>query len=188
MGAAAKLPMDAIAVHAPAVLHLTFPAGTTLFRIDARADPVYAKNGSMQVLPFDHPPTSEQLHFDQLRWVFGAPKSWRQRSILGWSLAIKSSCSFWIGGDEALYFFDPLNLLPVDVRAFWGLRNALPIAESTIGDKFPSDLKFAPWFGNSLIFREYASPPMLANAERLAKQISATVEARDALLDVPRTW
>ena len=94
MGAAAKLPLDAIAVRAPAVLHLAFPAGTTAFRIQARADPVYAKNGSMQAVPFDHPPSADQLHFDVMRYLIGAPKSTRQRIILGVDVQVRDpQCS-----------------------------------------------------------------------------------------------
>ncbi len=81
VAAAAALPHDSVAVHAPAVLHIVFPPGTTGFRVEARADPVYAKDGSMQAVPMTHAPSGEELHFASLRWVFGAPASARRKAL-----------------------------------------------------------------------------------------------------------
>ncbi len=184
MGAAAALPMDAIAVHAPAVLHLAFPAGTTNFRIDARADPVYAKNGSMQVVPFDHPPTEDQLHFVFMRWIFGAPKSWRQKHLMDDAMRIGSALGNVNSGfDVENTFDDPVNLLPSDVRDHWGLRSSHLTPESAYGDNFPYSWPaiYAMYRGTSTLLTKYATDAMRKAMAHLVDQMRGTIEARDDL-------
>ena len=116
MGPKAGLPADSIAVHAPAVLHLKIPAGTTGLRVDARADPDYAKNGSMQVEPLNHPPSGETLHFVPMRYVFGATGSSRYLTHLSSATEIYfnvRAISQAINGRE----FN--SLLPTEVLARW---------------------------------------------------------------------
>jgi hypothetical protein len=191
MGPAAKLPLDAIAVHAPAVLHLTFPAGTTAFRVDARADPVYAKNGSMQTLPFSRPPTDDETHFAIVRYVFGAPGSSRQRAIMA-----ASEVCYDLGWSEVC---DPWNLLPKSIRGKWanlhdksiagdwgddnGVLGSPPPSESEYGSGFPHG--WPPidhfWKGTSTFLLPYASDQEKKHLSHLIDLMLACSEARDTL-------
>jgi hypothetical protein len=192
MGPSAGLPLDSIAVHAPAVLHLTFPAGTTAFRVDARADPVYAKNGSMQAVPFMHPPTDDDLHFAVVRYIFGAPGSSRQHDIMAASeLLYHLNCADPI--------VDPWNLLPPALRGRWGnlhdksipgewtaaigTLGSPPPLESVYGANFPHGWpgEDALWKGTSTFLLAGATDAEQKGLAHLTDKLFATIEARDTL-------
>jgi mono/diheme cytochrome c family protein len=191
-GPAAGLAMDSIAVHAPAVLHLTFPAGTTAFRVDARADPVYAKNGSMQAVPLLHPPSDDELHFAILRYVFGAPGSKRQKDMYN-----ASDVVYGLGGAEVA---DPWNLLPPTARSRWANLHDKSIAVDWGGDS--CSLKQPPppesnygvggyphgypgddhvWKGTSTLLLDGATDQERKTLAHIIDQLVATQEARDDL-------
>ncbi len=192
MGPAAGLPMDSIAVHAPAVLHLTFPAGTTAFRVDARADPVYAKNGSMQAVPLLHPPSDDELHFAILRYVFGAPGSKRQKAIYD-----ASDIAYGLGHSEVA---DPWNLLPPTARSRWANLHDKSIAVDWGGDTCslkqppPPESKYGVggyphgypgddhvWKGTSTLLLDGATDQERKALAHIIDQLVATQEARDDL-------
>jgi hypothetical protein len=184
-GPAAGLAMDSIAVQAPAVLHLILPAGTTGMRIDARADPTYAKNGSMQVVPLDHMPTEDQLHFVVMRNVIGAPKSRRVRDLLNAQIEMDSKIrAISIAVNYRLF----PSLLPEEVIKRW---------------KIPADPGhgqphvYTPWLINGVrqlpIMWDESDATMLAylpdrdkslvGMQRLKDELRGTIEARDILAE-----
>ncbi len=196
MGAAAQLPAESICVHAPAVLHLRFPPGTTDFRVDARADPRYARDGSMQVVPFDRPPTDDELHFVCNRYVIAAgsqynpdrkladargPSSSRQRTLEDLTSAFDNFVS------ES---YPPRNsnaLMPADVRARWHIGIGPPMPEDFRAG-YPGLLQKRRGFDQPYLWQptlamvdRYATPEELASRERIKIELSGTIEARDAL-------
>ncbi len=191
IGHAAVLPDDSIAVHAPAVLHVTFPPGTTHFRIDARADPVYAKNGSMQVVPYLRPPSEDELHFARVRYVFGAPGSKRQRAIMDAS-ELTQMLGPWPMADA-------WNLLPRQLKNLWGnlhdksisadwgenyaVLRSPPTPESVFGAGFPrgwpGEDRF--WRGSSTFLLAGATDGQRKQVSHIIDKMLATLDARDTL-------
>ena len=173
----AALPADSIAVHAPAVLHITFPDGTTSFRIDALADPVNAKDGSMQPAPLDHPPSEDELHFVMFRFVFGAPGSKRQAKLNKWSVdfgnKINSGCGYIPRENGCEAYLAP------EVLAHWGITVKAPMPD----EAYRSDAMFYlnPLHQTASSILRYAAAQDIAVFTHLREQLSGTVEARDAL-------
>ncbi len=179
MGAAVQgSPRYSIAVRAPAFLHLTLPAGTTGLRIDARADPLYAKNGSMQVAPMLHPPTGQELHFLPMRYVFGAPKSRRQKALEGIGSEMYSRLR---NVSMAINYRDFASLLPPEVRQHWRITSkglVAPKVYAVLGDQIPT-----VWNESDEAIRSFALPEERKVLDRLADDLRGSIELRDDLAD-----
>jgi hypothetical protein len=176
--ATGPLPADSVSVHAPAVLHVTFPADTTYFTVQARADPL-CKDGSMIAAVLDHPPSAEQRHAVAHHQPYGVPGSARVKKLQAWSATMYGLTAITAGEVP----FD--ECMPPEVRQRWSPPKPAqrPARADATAARPPAIGSFRMIADSEDAYLALATPADLHRREHLADFMRGTIEARDVLVD-----
>jgi hypothetical protein len=178
---APALPADSVEVQAPAVIHIVFPAGTTAFRVDAHADPQFAKSGTMQAAPFDREPTAEELRYVPNRWLFSAPPQTRPDQYAKWFAEIRTRYEAGSGGIPP----ESYALLPAEVGQYWNLHAPKEPEEKDFSNPKATNSwghPLGPWYFTNEVLLSYTSTADRDRLDKISAMLRTTIERRHALV------